>query len=650
MACRSRAAHAVLALGSILTMLMMVAMGPPVRAGVSEARAQARTLLAQGNAAAAIDALEPALPGATAADRPELLALLREAYASALQKAEAAGATRDADRYRENLAILDRKPAPSPAPALPAATNPSPSPAPVLTSPPSPPPAVGSPSSSPSSSPGHIALASAPAKPDTQASRPLPLAGAPSPSPSPAVTSSSPDVVVLPLAGPAPDAATPETKAANPSPSPSPAPAPIDPESASTPAPSPAPSSVPVTAEPPDIAAADAAFQAKNYAEAGRIYEALAQDRQLPRERDDARAYCRMVEVVRRINARPASVEEWAGIRAEIDQVRRLAPESYYAEYLRNLAAELSATAPKSNQRAKEGVRLRGGQPDEAHRAPGPGPTDPEVMLVGTVAGGDESTAGWQVLETANFRILHADPGLAAKAADAAERVRDEQTRRWGSPAAGRSWSPRCDVYLYPTPEVFAARTGQPAESPGFSTMGLGGGKVVARRINLRADHPNLLPAILPHEVTHVVLADLFTDMQVPRWADEGMAVLAEPGQEQNLRAADLAAPLGQNRLFRLADLMTMDYPEGKHWSLYYAQSVSLTRYLVSLGTPSQFVAFVKGAQRNGVEPELKRTYQIDGLADLERRWVDHARASVAALSSSTTAESIAADTTQETR
>jgi hypothetical protein len=154
-----------------------------------------------------------------------------------------------------------------------------------------------------------------------------------------------------------------------------------------------------------------------------------------------------------------------------------------------------------------------------------------------------------------------------------------------------------------------------------------------------------LLPAILPHEVTHVVLADLFTDMQVPRWADEGMAVLAEPGQEQALRAADLAAPLGQNRLFRLSDLMTMDYPEGKHWSLYYAQSVSLTRYLVELGTPAEFVAFVKGAQRNGVEPELRRVYQIDGLADLERRWIDHARTSLAALSSSTTAEAIAAET-----
>ena len=57
--------------------------------------------------------------------------------------------------------------------------------------------------------------------------------------------------------------------------------------------------------------------------------------------------------------------------------------------------------------------------------------------------------------------------------------------------------------------------TGQPEDSPGFSTMGLNAGKVVARRVNLRADHPNLVPAIVPHEVTHVVLADLWLPANV---------------------------------------------------------------------------------------------------------------------------------------
>ena len=168
--------------------------------------------------------------------------------------------------------------------------------------------------------------------------------------------------------------------------------------------------------------------------------------------------------------------------------------------------------------------------------------------------------------------------------------------------------------------------TGQPETSPGFSTMGVSGGQIVTRRVNLRADHPQMLAAILPHEVTHVVLADVFTEQQIPRWADEGMAVLAEPATEQAGRASDLNAPLAEQRLFKLSQLMSIDYPESKHWNLFYAQSVSLTQFLVGQGTPSQFVAFIKNAQRNGPETAVREVYKFDGLDDLDSRWREYAR------------------------
>jgi hypothetical protein len=160
----------------------------------------------------------------------------------------------------------------------------------------------------------------------------------------------------------------------------------------------------------------------------------------------------------------------------------------------------------------------------------------------------------------------------------------------------------------------------------------MNGGRIVARRINLRADHPNLIRAILPHEITHVVLADLFATQQIPRWADEGMAVLAEPTSEQELRAADLDKPLADGKLFRLTDLMVMDYPDGKYWSTYYAQSVSLTRFLVDQGSPTQFIDFVQNSQRKGIDTELKRIYKIDGLSDLQTRWLAHLKKRPAAI------------------
>ena len=259
----------------------------------------------------------------------------------------------------------------------------------------------------------------------------------------------------------------------------------------------------------------------------------------------------------------------------------------------------------------------------------------------------ETAPVSWHVHESANFRIYHVDAAVALQASQTAEAVRASQAKRWGSTATRSTWSPKCDIYLYPTPKDFAQMTGQPETSPGFSTMGVNGNRIIARRVNLRADHPQLLTAILPHEVTHVVLADLFTEKQIPRWADEGMAVLAEPVSEQHSRAGDLATPLEQNRLFKLSELMAIDYPNADSWSLYYAQSVSLTQFLVDRGTPEQFVAFVRSAQREGIEQALRDFYQIEGFPDLESRWQSYARRQITTMTAAKDSPADAADATR---
>jgi hypothetical protein len=255
----------------------------------------------------------------------------------------------------------------------------------------------------------------------------------------------------------------------------------------------------------------------------------------------------------------------------------------------------------------------------------------------------------WHVRETTNFRVYYTDPAMAEKAAQAAEAVRTLQARRWGSSAGRAAWSPPCDIYLYPTPKDFAQLTGQPETSPGFSTMGVNSNRIVSRRVNLRADHPQLLAAILPHEVTHVVLADLFTQQQIPRWADEGMAVLAEPLTEQVNRASELTEPLREGRVFKLSELMAIDYPSADAWNLYYAQSVSLTQFLVQQSSPEQFVRFVRGAQQKGVETALRESYHIEGFVELENRWQTFARRQAAEIATSNRdASSASKDTRRE--
>jgi hypothetical protein len=547
-----------------LTLSLIISTSITTATWATEAIDRATALLGRGDGRGAVAVLEAALPGARA-DRAAVLAMLRRAYELAARQAEADGKRTEAETFRDNLEILNRKPRSAAAATAATAARAERDPAVERTA---------------------AAPASAPAITE--------------PAPAPASAPSRPEP-----AAPARSAAPGALNAA----------APIDePARAKEPA-----AAVPAPAAPePSIAAADAAFLAKHYDEAGRIYGALDREGRLPRARRDHWAYCRLAAVVKRINANPTSPDEWKRIDAEIQQIRALSPNNWFGEYLRNLTAE---RAPGRRPRPSQKVVLRGASPDEApvapsNPAPAPAPT----------ASASAAPGSWQIQETANFRILHADPALAEQVARLAEATREVQLRRWAGPAPRGAWTPRCDIYIYPTVKVFSRMTGQPEESPGFSTMGMNGGRIIARRVNVRADHPNLLSAILPHEITHVVLADLFPEQQIPRWADEGMAVLSEPASEQRLRAADLDKPLTTGRLFKVGDLMVMDYPDGQYWALYYAQSVSLTRFLVELGTPSQFVRFVQGSQRNGVEAELRRVYQIEGFDDLQNRWLTYAR------------------------
>jgi hypothetical protein len=383
--------------------------------------------------------------------------------------------------------------------------------------------------------------------------------------------------------------------------------------------------------EEPSLALGDAAFRARKWPEAGRIYGTLAGTNGLPPDRRGPWAYCRAIEVVKRINARPTSPQEWAALDAEIRTIRGLAPKSWLGEYLQNLASERGRAARGRGSRSSQ-VIVRGNSPDEAPAAASartasvpaqaPAPAPAPAASSGPIAWSRDPVV------TLNFHVVHVgrDRALAEQVARVAESTRKVQLERWSPANAGRDWVPKCEIVLFPTAAEFSRHTLQPAESPGFSSMGMNGGKVVLRKVHLRVDHPTLVKAVLPHEVTHVVLADLFPEKQIPRWADEGMAVLAEPRDEQALRAADLSDPLRTGRLFSLTDLMGMDYPRPEHWSLYYAQSVSLTRFLVESATPEQFVRFVHEAQRIGFEPALKQTYAIPGYADLQTRWLAYAR------------------------
>lgn len=624
--------------------------GADPAAAEPEVVAQARKLIAGNDLRGAADALEDALATVSADQRAAVVDLLRETYAKLVEAAKAAGKDREAAELAEDLAILEAQPRPAPAakpePPQPKAEEPKAEEpkvdAPVVAVPRASEPAATEAKPEPDAEPRSEPAPEPKSEPasDPAPSLELPALGGPadkpaeSPAEAPPAESSVDEIPPLSTTAPPPKRMTAPAEAAPSNPADASAPV------VKVPAPNPAAA---------ELAEADAHFTRKSYQEAGKLYASLAAKNQLPAERRKVWAYCRWAAVVDRINARPRSAEEWDAIEREIDNIQTLVPGNWYGEYLKDRVIDSRKGERHAGRGAGRGLTIRGNTPEEPESPPAfrPAPAnrppaDDQIRRAGGEAHLDLPAPGalplpapastpaptaspapvdWQVLETTNFRIFHVDGELAEKAAEAAESTRISQGALWGSKAVRGAWTPRCDVYLYPTPADFARMTGQPETSPGFSTMGISGDRVTTRRVNLRADHPQLLSAILPHEVAHVVLADVFTDHQIPRWADEGMAVLAEPPAEQAGRTGELNAPLAQNQVFQLDQLMNIDFPDDEKWSLYYAQSVSLTKFFVQRGTPDQFIAFLKTAQRQGPETALRDIYRIEGFDDLETQW-----------------------------
>jgi hypothetical protein len=582
-------------LSAILVVASLGFFASSTTAGTPDVIEDARKKLAKQDGIAAATLLEEALPQA-GPSKDVVLDLLQRAYEVAEAQAAKAGRPRDAETFHENLKILKRK-----SRQAPARSTPEPKPEPARIEP--------LPNLDPGPSPTPAATNRAePAPPLEIPTQPTPLPEGPSPSspepPKPTLDELPPIAAERSVDEPV-----------RPS---------IKPDASSSPAEAPR----------LDIATADAAFTAKKYREAGRIYGALARENQLPADHRDHWLYCRADQVASRINARPKTPAEWASINDEIAQMRALNPSFYLSEYLRNLAGEIQKKSKSSNT-----LVVRGSAPEEPATIDRPVRTASNTSPVETARPSPTLTANnpaagrispgvprWQTLDSKNFRIYHTDPALASKVMKNAEKARAELIKRWPTATSRGDWSPLCEIYLYPTAKLYAQMTGQPEDSPGFSTMGMNNGRITARRVNLRADHSTVVSAVLPHEITHVILADFFTQWQIPRWADEGLAVLSEPMDEQDRRANDLTRPLAADQLFRIEDLMQMDYPDQKFWSLYYAQSVSLSRFLIEQGTPSQMLEFLQASQREGYEPALRRIYKIEGYTDLQDRWLIYAR------------------------
>ncbi len=146
-------------------------------------------------------------------------------------------------------------------------------------------------------------------------------------------------------------------------------------------------------------------------------------------------------------------------------------------------------------------------------------------------------------------------------------------------------------------------------------------GHIVVRRVDVRATRAGWKTQALAHELAHVVLADRFDTDALPRWLDEGMAILADPAEKRRGHSRGVRRAMATGSYFRLPELLSLsDYPPASRWATFYDQSAALVEYLVARQGHERFVEFVEISLEHGYDHALRQVYDV-GMAQLERQW-----------------------------
>lgn len=231
-------------------------------------------------------------------------------------------------------------------------------------------------------------------------------------------------------------------------------------------------------------------------------------------------------------------------------------------------------------------------------------------------------SSSWLIHRTSNFRVctreIEADHSELAKRC---ELLRSRLQLAWFGDETEASWSPRCDIIVHASIRSYQRALGHGVgRSVGCATLKFDGGRVVSRQIDVRIDADNWSADALPHELTHIVLADHFADKRLPRWADEGMGVLAESTVKQSKRFNALKESATRGSVYRATALLQLThFPRAGLRDAFYGQSATIVGSLVQRESPKHFLDFINVAIKSGYEYALRQVYGIEHVDQLTR-------------------------------
>jgi hypothetical protein len=224
----------------------------------------------------------------------------------------------------------------------------------------------------------------------------------------------------------------------------------------------------------------------------------------------------------------------------------------------------------------------------------------------------------WFIAASDNFHVCSLqNQAHAEQMARHCEEVRTTLTRTWRGES--KLWNPKCQIVMHGTTLDYVRAVGPGSEATlGSSLVKPAVGAVRTRRIDLRTDVADYLTAALTHELCHVVLADHFREGPPPLWFDEGVALQYDPPEKQRLHDRDLRVGLQHGAAFPLPELLTLQgYPPQDRWGVFYGQSASLVRWLLTKGTAQQLLTCVEQAPRGAMSLALRKDFGLQSWRDV---------------------------------
>tara|TARA_R110002072_G_scaffold303108_2_gene493914 strand:- start:95108 stop:96010 length:903 start_codon:yes stop_codon:yes gene_type:complete len=227
----------------------------------------------------------------------------------------------------------------------------------------------------------------------------------------------------------------------------------------------------------------------------------------------------------------------------------------------------------------------------------------------------------WWIQQTDNFRVCTRNRHLDLDSLPArCEMLRLQISGVWLGADGTDNWIPRCDVIVHTSLAEYQQTLGASVgRSVGCATMKVDGGRIVSRRIDIRIDADHWELDALPHELTHVVLADRFNGRRLPPWADEGIGVLSESTRKQQIRADAFKDSVHRGCVYRPTDLLNLRrFPAAGYREAFYAQSAALVRQLVERSSHQQFIHCVQESLDDGETAALAAVYNIHSTNSLD--------------------------------